>query len=77
MGLKKQMLNADFKHRVANRVAKLAARDRSTFLVSSGAVLDASLDYAATTAGVARVAVPVLADWCLVDIVNEDGIPRK
>ncbi|HEU4797946.1 MAG TPA: SpoIIE family protein phosphatase [bacterium] len=75
MGRKRQ-LNADFKHRVGNRTAKLTARDRSIFLVSSGAVLDASLDYAATTAGVARVAVPVLADWCLVDIADEDGVMR-
>jgi len=36
-------------------------------------ILDESLDYEATLATVARLAVPVLADWCAVDLVDEAG----
>ncbi|HEX5745986.1 MAG TPA: PAS domain-containing protein [Archangium sp.] len=43
------------------------------FLSEASAALAASLDQAATLAQVARLAVPVLADWCMVDLVGEDG----
>ena len=43
------------------------------FLAESGAELSSSLDYRATLAGVARLAVPHLADWCAVDVLEEDG----
>ena len=43
------------------------------FLTEAGTTLSSSLDYRATLAGVARLAVPYLADWCTVDILEEDG----
>src|SRR5215210_1538251 len=43
------------------------------FLAESGATLASSLDYRATLANVARLAVPTLADWCAVDVIEEDG----
>jgi PAS domain S-box-containing protein len=43
------------------------------FLAEAGNVLAASMDYEATLAGVARLAVPQVADWCAVDLVTEDG----
>jgi PAS domain S-box-containing protein len=43
------------------------------FLSEASAALSASLDHAATLQQVARLTVPVLADWCIVDLVNEDG----
>ncbi|AKJ06726.1 Two-component hybrid sensor and regulator [Archangium gephyra] len=43
------------------------------FLSEASAALAASLDQAATLKQVARLAVPVLADWCLVDLLGEDG----
>src|ERR687885_749943 len=43
------------------------------FLSEAGATLSSSLDYRTTLASVARLAVPRLADWCAVDIVEEDG----
>jgi len=43
------------------------------FLSEAGATLVSSLDYRTTLASVARLAVPRLADWCTVDIVEEDG----
>jgi signal transduction histidine kinase len=52
--------------------AELAER-RATFLSEAGAALAESLDYAATLQRVANLAVPTVADWCVVDIVERDG----
>jgi GAF domain-containing protein len=43
------------------------------FLAEASEVLASSLDYRATLASVARLAVPTLADWCAVDVLGEDG----
>ncbi|QRN99618.1 CHASE3 domain-containing protein [Archangium violaceum] len=43
------------------------------FLSEASAALAASLDHAATLQQVARLTVPSLADWCLVDLKGEDG----
>ncbi|HZY57515.1 MAG TPA: PAS domain S-box protein, partial [Rubrobacteraceae bacterium] len=42
------------------------------FLAEAGTPLSSSLDYRTTLARVARLAVPYLADWCVVDILNEE-----
>ena len=47
---------------------------RRNFLARAGAVLASSLDYRATLTNVARLAVPQLADWCAVDVL-EVGSP--
>ena len=47
--------------------------DTQRFLAETGAALSSSLDYRATLASVARLAVPTLADWCAVDVLEEDG----
>jgi PAS domain S-box-containing protein len=49
------------------------ARQQATFLADVGPVLSASLDYESTLKSVARMAVPVIADWCAVDVVGERG----
>ncbi|MBX6341826.1 MAG: GAF domain-containing protein, partial [Thermomicrobiaceae bacterium] len=49
------------------------AEDGLRFLAEAGEILASSLDYATTLKSVARLAVPRLADWCGVDIVEEDG----
>ena len=43
------------------------------FLAEAARVLALSLDYDATIAGLAQLAVPTFADWCFVDIVSDDG----
>ena len=48
------------------------AEEAQRFLVDAGAVLAASLDYRSTLAAVASLAVPRIADWARVDVV-EDG----
>ncbi len=45
-------------------------------VAQTGALLADSLDYRATLARVAQLAVPTLADFCLVDVVNERGDRR-
>jgi PAS domain S-box-containing protein len=47
------------------------------FLAEAGSVLASSLEYEATLASVARMAVPALADWCFVDLVADDGNIRR
>src|SRR5688500_1002353 len=49
------------------------AREQAAFLAEAGTVLGSSLDYEATLAAVARLAVPTVADWCAVDILGERG----
>lgn len=42
-------------------------------LAGAGASLGASLDWDATLLSAARLAVPVLADWCLEDVIEQHG----
>jgi len=44
-----------------------------SFMAEASRVLASSMDYAETLRRVARLAVPRLADWCGVDIVNDRG----
>jgi PAS domain S-box-containing protein len=53
------------------------ARQQAAFLAEAGTVLSSSLDYEATLAAVARLAVPTIADWCAVDIVGEAGALQR
>jgi PAS domain S-box-containing protein len=53
------------------------AEDTLRFLVDAGQVLASSLDYESTLSSVARLAVPALADWCTVDVLEEDGSLRR
>jgi PAS domain S-box-containing protein len=43
------------------------------FLADAGAALSASLDVEATLTNIAQLAVPRLADWCAVHLVQADG----
>jgi PAS domain S-box-containing protein len=49
------------------------ADDVLRFLAESSATLASSLDYRTTLANVAGLAVPTLADWCAVDVLDEHG----
>jgi PAS domain S-box-containing protein len=53
------------------------ARVRSAFLAEASATLSSSLDYETTLAAVASLAVPQVADWCAVEIVQHDGTLRE
>jgi PAS domain S-box-containing protein len=47
------------------------------FLAQVSTVLASSLDYETTLAAVARMAVPHVADWCVVDMLEPDGSTRR
>src|SRR5205814_1606918 len=49
------------------------AEETSRFLASASVELSRSLDYQQTLTKVAQLAVPTLADWCVVDVVDDNG----
>src|SRR5207244_2899619 len=51
------------------RLAEAAGR-RLSFLAEAGEILAGSLEYETTLASVARLAVPHVADWCIVDLAE-------
>ena len=54
-------------------------RDEETraFLTDASAALSSSLDYRKTLATVAELAIPRLADWCVVDVLDEEGALQR
>ena len=62
--------------RLARRRAE-AEHDQMEFLAEASQVLASSLDYKATLSATTRLAVPRLADWCAMDIVDMDGRLRR
>jgi PAS domain S-box-containing protein len=61
----------DITERRALREAERAALLRADFLARAGAMLDASLDFEQTLVNVANIAIPEIADWCAVSILDE------
>ncbi len=53
------------------------ASRRDAFLAEVGARLAGTLDYEATLASTARLAVPHFADYCIVDLLEPDGAIRR
>jgi serine phosphatase RsbU (regulator of sigma subunit)/PAS domain-containing protein len=52
------------------------AEETQRLLAEAGRVLAGSLDYEDTLQRVAWLAVPELADWCMGDVVGENGLQR-
>jgi serine phosphatase RsbU (regulator of sigma subunit)/PAS domain-containing protein len=57
--------------------AERDARSRADFLARAGAILDASLDYEETLRSVAQIAVPEIADWCAVSVLDDAGVLQE
>jgi PAS domain S-box-containing protein len=55
------------------RAEAVDARRRLALLAAAGPTLSSSLDYGETLESITRLLVPELADWCLLDIVEDDG----
>ena len=53
------------------------AAEAQRFLAEAGGVIASSLDYETTLASVARMAVPTLADWCAVDLLDENQTLKR
>jgi len=77
-----------FLRSVANLIASVRARDTAEerrrrseealgFLAEAGHLLVESLDYGATLSTLADLVVPRMADWCIVDLAEEDGTMRR
>jgi serine phosphatase RsbU (regulator of sigma subunit) len=58
---------------IENVTAPKQAERRAKFLAQAGKTLASSLDYKQTLENVASLAVPEVADWCAVDLVDADG----
>jgi signal transduction histidine kinase len=54
--------------------AQLRRETEAQFLARAGQVLAASLDYHETLKAVAQLAVPQIADWCAVDVLDASGL---
>jgi len=65
-----QFVVSVFRDITARRQAETQAR----FLTAASTLLAASLGYEATLQHVADLAVPAIADWCGVDILDETGV---
>jgi PAS domain S-box-containing protein len=64
-------------HEQVARAEAEAAQDRSAFLAEASKVLGTSFDYHTTLEQLARLAVPRIADFCVVDVVEgEAGFER-
>jgi PAS domain S-box-containing protein len=64
----------------AERTARAEAEQaehRIRFLAEASTILAESLDYEETLRSVARLAIPELADWCFVDMIEQDGSLRR
>ena len=59
------------------RAAAEEAAARARFLAEASVILDESLDYESTLRTVSRLVVPWLADWCVIDMVEQDGTFRR
>src|SRR4051812_31207825 len=68
---------SDTTARVQAAKARERALERTQFLADVSALLDASLDYDETLPSVADPGVRRIADWCSIDMVDEDGALRN
>jgi PAS domain S-box-containing protein len=50
-----------------------AVQQQTEFIAEVGTVLDTALDYERALEELARIAVPRLGDWCVIDVLEEDG----
>jgi PAS domain S-box-containing protein len=54
-------------------IERVKAQEREQFLSNVSKVLSSSLDYQTTVSNIAALVVPKLADWFVVDLVDEQG----
>lgn len=54
--------------------AEIIGRQREQLLAEASDLFSSSLDYTLTLSHLATIAVPRLADWCAVEVVDENGV---
>ena len=58
--------------------AERSSRENLEFLAETSRVLGSSLDYRKTLSQVAQLAVPRMADWCVIDLIDEQpDLPKQ
>jgi len=60
----------------ADVTARRVAQDRLAMLARVTAELASTLDVGAAAARIPRLIVPVMADWCVLSVLEDDGRPR-
>ncbi|HYX15223.1 MAG TPA: PAS domain S-box protein [Nostoc sp.] len=60
-----------------NITERKQAEERLGYIAQISSLLSTSLDYEETLEQIAKISVPQLADWCSVNILNEDGSIRR
>jgi signal transduction histidine kinase len=75
----RRRLEAERETNEAKRAREAAEREerRTAFLAAAGQELAKSLDYEQTIATLARLVVPNLAEMCVVDTAEEEGVLRR
>ena len=62
---------------ISDITEKKRAEESQRFLAEASVLLSASLDYQTTLENLAKLAVPRLADWCAIDVVELDNSYRR
>jgi signal transduction histidine kinase len=75
----RRRLEAERETNEAKRAREAAEREerRAAFLAAAGQELAKSLDYEQTIAMLARLVVPNLAEMCVIDMSEDDGVLRR
>lgn len=75
----RRRLEAERETNEAKRAREAAEREerRTAFLAAAGQELAKSLDYEQTLASLARLIVPNLAEMCVIDMSEDDGVLRR
>ncbi|MEH1832496.1 MAG: PAS domain S-box protein [Nostoc sp.] len=60
-----------------NITERKQGEERLRYIAEISSILSTSLDYEETLQQIAEISVPQLADWCSVEILNEDGSIRR
>ncbi|MHC5727212.1 MAG: DUF4118 domain-containing protein, partial [Nostoc sp.] len=60
-----------------NITERQQTEERLRYIAEFSSLLSTSLDYEQTLQQIAKISVPQLADWCSVDILNEDDSIRR
>jgi PAS domain S-box-containing protein len=53
------------------------AEDALELLAETGQLFSESLDYVVTLQNVSQLAVPLLGDWCMLDLLSEEGVLER
>src|SRR2546422_3430590 len=66
-----------YEEECAARARSDVEQRRTRFLANVSALLATTLDYEATLRNLARLAVPELGDWCVIDMLDEQAQMRR